>query len=331
MLQASTLAEAGTRTRCGARRSGRREEAVASVGRGAFTLIELLVVIAILAILLAVLLPAVSGVNFTARSMASLSNIRQLTLGHALYAADNDGVSLPGRMAKVSPATDSANHYHVGNGEHYRPRWMVSMGASAGFHAYREPSIDPSKENDNNRHVEHEVLIDPIVPEYTNNRNYPYGYNFQFLGNSRMHESNGRHVNFPVRLSDVRTDTVLFAATLGTAATFGAEDRLTYNPDPYPDKDARDLCNHGWSLDPPRLIGDGDNCDGGRDGVTRSAPAERHRGGANTAFIDGSCDARTAAELGYVQEADGSFAYTHEDANNKYFSGRGDVAPPKVR
>ena len=62
------------------------------IQKRAFTLIELLVVIAIIAILAAILFPVFAQAKLAAKKTQSLSNVKQLSTGVAIYGGDSDDV-----------------------------------------------------------------------------------------------------------------------------------------------------------------------------------------------------------------------------------------------
>src|SRR5256885_12723190 len=81
----------------------------ASTVRRAFSLIELLVVIAIIALLAALLLPALAGAKAAGPKANCNSNLRQIGLAIHAYANDNDGKIPYG--PKAPPFTSPSDFY----------------------------------------------------------------------------------------------------------------------------------------------------------------------------------------------------------------------------
>jgi prepilin-type N-terminal cleavage/methylation domain-containing protein len=77
----------------------------------AFTLIELLVVIAIIAILAAILFPVFAQAKAAAKTAASISNVKQLSLGYLMYSADYDDMMVLAVRQDYAPSGPVTNEY----------------------------------------------------------------------------------------------------------------------------------------------------------------------------------------------------------------------------
>ena len=279
---------------------------------GAFTLIELLVVISIIALLMGILMPVLSRVRRSARSVVCLSNVKRLALAGVMYAQEN-GTFPPHRMKRKN-FTDT--HNFVNEYGRDRPRWQWFFDQGVG------PVIDPSGwvKQKGDVFTDDDTLMMTndyfICPEFHHAqysvydiRNGSYGYNYQYLGNARDRPDLGKFQNFPVRESDI----VKPAATIviGDGRGSGHPHGL-----------------HSYKFDPPKLaLSTGAIYFGNWKQPTieqQHCPAEaRHSGKANVSFLDGHAKSMRLDELGYVVDDNGLVIANHPAGTNRLFTGTG--------
>ena len=276
----------------------------------AFTIIELLVVIAIIGLLASVLMPALSRARAQAKSTLCMTRLRTLGQGIALYAEAYSDKLLPSRMPKLD---DSNWQIKILGGVKYRPTFLAMMGHQIGIPPFSDPqatklTVDRDGEPGDRQNYADDAYLCPEVREWTDERNGCYGYNYQFLGNSRLIDSGDPRSfkNWPLSYSLIKAPgrTVAVGDSLGTAAAFHRHGRGDYSNN---SRLMNARGNEGFNLDPPGLDPEHGEIAGHGDegGPARSAVDERHRGKANILWLDGHVSSETLEELGYVVDEDG--------------------------
>src|SRR5687767_8006062 len=146
-----------------------------SVSRSGFTLVELLVVIGIIALLISILLPSLAAARRSAKSVTSLSNLRQIGIGLVQYRIENKGFYPVASWNKLS--------------DRARFRWADAIYPyMKNTEVYMSPQLDEAERQRMNKPFFHTTTGkasdgSEILP--TTKYWGGYGYNWQYLGNGR--------------------------------------------------------------------------------------------------------------------------------------------------
>ena len=292
-----------------------RSTSIASPSR-AFTIVELLVVVAVIALLIGILLPALHSVRQAARSVESLSNVRQIgSVGMQTFLVDNRG-----RYPWHSSILNSASAPYTDA----KPRWADYLFTYVNSReVFLSPMIDLSEG------APGAILAKPFWHEVTDAKPMQiaeialrnggnasvtprafdpdalflyggYGYNYQYLGNGRLVAEAG----LPFRLSTVGiqqpSNTIVVGDTEG--ANEGNDGQYVIDPPLPSERGSGRATGYYASTDNPSA---------------RAVPSERNRGKGAFVFADGS-----ARELRRDEVDDSNGDGTPD---NGYFNGRGDA------
>ncbi|MFZ2658410.1 MAG: prepilin-type N-terminal cleavage/methylation domain-containing protein [Victivallales bacterium] len=193
--------------------SGRR------VVRSRFTLIELLIVIAIIAILMAILLPALKNAKEVAHAAHCLNNQKQIGLAVDMFASDHNGFC-PGAPTNAAEGGVGVTVKFVGNATTPTKGILFDTGYLKSVAVYQCPSA-----------MQRSAEFLQVMP---GNKAYLYRFNMTLCGSTLMSSAQSLKVgsstdrlgtswHFPgtlmKRLYDVRPEkTAIMADAVGTAA-----------------------------------------------------------------------------------------------------------------
>lgn len=276
--------------------------------------------IAIIGLLVGLIFPSLSDARRATRATKCLAQLSMLGKGLTTYTSENADILVPGRLPRVDNCHWQTD---IAGGLKYRPTFLAMMGNNVGIPPFAEPqacrnTVDSEGQPGDRQNYATPLLYCPSTPTWKDERNGSYGYNYQFLGNSRLSNPADIHSfkNWPVPLTRLRSaaGTVAVADCLGTAASYPPSQRAAYTDN---GSDPAQFGNEGFNLDPPWVDPDHGEM-AGLEQRHRTAVDPRHAKRTNVLWVDGHAGAETMTALGYRLADDGTIAL---EGNNRWWTG----------
>ncbi len=145
----------------------------------AFTLIELLVVISIIALLVAILMPALGKAREQAKFTVCKTNMKQYYLGMAMYLEDNNDDYPESWHALFNPRGDNSTHYCDWHNDSYRYESNTNIQGPLfkyfkTMEIHQCPTFEGFARRYGETHPNHVTTI-PVVPQYSYSQNHYLG------------------------------------------------------------------------------------------------------------------------------------------------------------
>lgn len=219
-----------------------------------FTLIELLVVIAIIAVLMAILFPALNRAREQGRRAVCLSNLKQLALAWIMYADENDDKIVNGEAA--GGGNGLATTPPLSNNRHGGEKWWVGGDCGdfwAGEHLPMEIQLNAIRNGALYPYTKKETLYRCPTGVRGEMRTYSIGDSMNGIPRSGTHHDNKVGVRVGRTVLWIKKRTEIISPGPAYRLVFLDEGRIT------PDSYATHYVNERW-WDPPFVRhGDGTN------------------------------------------------------------------------